>query len=64
MVGNRDQERYKNAFFAYSDIKESSMQKLLLLYPSLGLCYTLTSLCLMDIVDISIEFDKKASLLI
>lgn len=62
MVGNTDVGHYKDAFVAYSDIKEDlSERKMLLLYPSRSLCTTLISLSLMNIIDISIEFDKKVS---
>jgi len=62
LIGNKDVERYRGAFIAYSNIKEDlSERKILLLYPSCGLCTALTSLSLTNIVDISIEFDKKAS---
>lgn len=57
--------RYRGAYFAYANIKEDlSERKIMLLYPSCGLCTALTSLSLTNIVDISIEFDKKASKLI
>lgn len=62
LVGNKDVGRYNGAYVAYSNIKEDlSERKILLLYPSCGLCTALTSLSLTNIVDLSIEFDKKAS---
>lgn len=62
MIGTTDIGRYVDAFKAYSDIKEYlSEQKLLLLFPTYGLCPALTSLCLTNVVDLSIEFDKKVS---
>jgi len=65
LIGNKDVGRYRGAYFAYSNIKEDlSERKILLLYPSCGLCTALTSLSMTNIVDISIEFDKKASELI
>jgi len=65
LIGNKDVGRYRGAYFAYSNIKEDlSERKILLLYPSCGLCTSLTSLSLSNIVDISIEFDKKASKII
>ncbi|XP_025417510.1 general transcription factor 3C polypeptide 1 isoform X2 [Sipha flava] len=60
LVGNTDVGRYKDAYIAYSGIKEDLFRcKMLLLYPSSGLCSTLTSLSLMNIVDVSLEFDQK-----
>lgn len=60
LIGNKDVGRYRGAYFAYSNIKEDLCErKILLLYPSCGLCTALTSLSLTNIVDISIEFDKK-----
>lgn len=57
-----DLKRYKDAFNAYSEIKEVlTEQKTLLLFPSFGLCPALTSLCLINAVDLSVEFDKKVS---
>lgn len=62
MIGNTDIGRYMDAFKAYSDIKDYLFEhKIVLLYPSYGLCSTLTSLSLTNIVDLSIEFDKKVS---
>lgn len=62
MIGNTDIGRYIDAFKAYSDIKEYlSERKILLLSPTYGLCPALTSLCLTNVVDLSIEFDKKVS---
>ncbi|VVC36367.1 Winged helix-turn-helix DNA-binding domain,B-block binding subunit of TFIIIC [Cinara cedri] len=60
LVGTTDTGRYIDTFIAYTDIKKNLFEKkILLLYPSCGLCSTLTCLSLTNIVDISIEFDKK-----
>lgn len=60
LIGTKDVERYRGAFIAYSNIKEDlSERKILLLYPSCGLCTALTSMSLTNTIDISIEFDKK-----
>lgn len=60
LVGNTDVGRYREAFIAYSNIKEDLYErKMLLLFPSCGLCSILTSLTLLNNVDLSIEFDKK-----
>lgn len=65
LVGTTDTGRYTDTFIAYTDIKKDLFEKkILLLYPSCSLCSTLTCLSLTNIVDISIEFDKKVSLII
>lgn len=62
LLGSTDVGHYKDAFITYSYIKDDlSKHKMLLLHPSRGLCSVLTSLSIMNIVDLSIEFDKKAS---
>lgn len=62
LVGNTNINRYKDGYNEYASIKENLFeQKTLLLYPTYSLCPALTYLTLANIVDFSIEFDKKAS---
>ncbi|XP_050429268.1 uncharacterized protein LOC126838682 [Adelges cooleyi] len=60
IVGKVDVNRYKEAYLTYGEIKDDlSERKMLLLYPSCGLCTLFTSLCTSGVIELSIEFDKK-----